>query len=100
MKKAVIIIVVCIAIAIVGLYGLMNTANAEPKENEELTSYQKTIASMDSFMDSQKNDRIAPLKPYIAPATTFVVGLLGLCYGVYSLSTKKQSPKSPTAGGG
>jgi hypothetical protein len=87
---AVIIVVVCAAIVLVGLNGLLNT-KIENDSSASQSIYQKNSAIMGkhSGLDQRQSIPLAPLIPLIAPIVTLIFGILGCCCGLYYVFTSK-----------
>ncbi|MFA5729806.1 MAG: hypothetical protein WC938_01040 [Candidatus Paceibacterota bacterium] len=104
MKKvfALILIVACIAIAIVGWNGLMKTYTAQSSDGEA-----KDISTSDgrnyywNRLDELEHGSSQKSNPWIIPVGTLAIGVIGVCYGAYSLakSIKPRMPGSKPTGG-
>jgi hypothetical protein len=102
-SHAIVIIVVCVAIAIIGLYGLMNTKIVVPDSSvSQQTTHERYSAVMakDIGEDRHQSISLTPFVPLILSIIIFIIGLLGSCYGFYSLATTTghRTPKSPIGG--
>ena len=91
---ALIIIVVCIAIAIVGWNGLMKTYTAQSSDNENRdistskgqSYYFNKLSEMES--EIEEGNSHSKSNPWVIPAGLLVLGVIGTCYGVYSLKKR------------
>lgn len=96
-SHALILIVVCIAIAIVGWNGLMETYTTQNTHNENWDTSTKegrnnvwnSLSELNHQNGSHSEDN-----PFVVPTGLLLVGIIGVCYGVYSLS-KSIRPQMP-----
>ncbi|MFA5729815.1 MAG: hypothetical protein WC938_01085 [Candidatus Paceibacterota bacterium] len=94
-SHALILIVVCIAIAIVGWNGLMKTYVAQSSSDSDNKNWDtstkegrinvwNSVGELDGHPKKDKN-------PFVVPIGILALGVIGICYGAYSLVKNKQS---------
>ncbi|HNY36235.1 MAG TPA: hypothetical protein PLD14_00935 [Candidatus Pacearchaeota archaeon] len=92
---AFILIVICIAITIVGWNGLMKTYSAQSSSdngNRDIS----TADGMNYYLNriSEFDDHSEKKNPFVAPIGSTAIGIVGACYGAYSIA-KNMHPKLP-----
>lgn len=101
---SVIIIIACLAVAIVGWNGLMNTLSAENVAPSNSGSNNHAGGAYKEFFDSNGHPGASPQKtadPRTGPVAILFAGVIGMIFGAHSLITnmRTQTPKKVPTGG-